>query len=208
MSGEGFGSNDPADNSPDGSRSSKRRRIALACLDCRRRKLKCDRNFPACTRCQRSGHPAECIYDPEAIETIAGDSSAERVQSNGQPSSNGQEMMGAPRPVASPTSFVHHHALDTDDSAVTGLRAHIYRLENRIVGLEKAAHAPHPYYGFHKGALDSGRRAKHHASNVTRAEDTESMMFRGKSFKTQFYGASHHTSYLTHVRRHAVLIGP
>ena len=207
MSGESPGPNERADDSPDGPRSSKRRRIALACIDCRRRKLKCDRVFPACTRCQKGGHPAECTYDPEAIETIVGDGSAEKVQVGGQRTSNGSEIVGALANMASPTSFVQHHALDTNNSEVTGLRAHIYRLENRVIGLEKAAHEPQQYYGFHHSISDSVRRAKHYASNVAGPEDTESMMFRGKSFKTQFYGASHHTSYLTHVRHCPLYVG-
>lgn len=40
----------------------KRRRAALSCLDCKRRKLKCDRTYP-CSRCQKRGHPQTCTYE-------------------------------------------------------------------------------------------------------------------------------------------------
>ncbi|EHY60010.1 hypothetical protein HRR83_006371 [Exophiala dermatitidis] len=40
----------------------KRRRLALSCVACRRRKVKCDRTFPTCVRCQKSG--VTCDYVP------------------------------------------------------------------------------------------------------------------------------------------------
>ena len=39
----------------------KRNRQALSCLDCRARKLKCDRQSP-CATCLRKGHGETCIY--------------------------------------------------------------------------------------------------------------------------------------------------
>ena len=50
---------------------SKRRRIALACQDCRKRKLKCDREYPICGRCRQTQHPEACTYDPGAAEEIS-----------------------------------------------------------------------------------------------------------------------------------------
>ena len=44
--------------------SSKRRRIALSCINCRRRKVKCDRITPACIRCQKGGIADQCLYVP------------------------------------------------------------------------------------------------------------------------------------------------
>ena len=39
-----------------------RRRPAFSCVPCHRRKLKCDREYPACERCRKSGHSHDCIY--------------------------------------------------------------------------------------------------------------------------------------------------
>lgn len=182
MSCQTFGHSDCEDNSPGDSRLSKRRRIALACIDCRRRKLKCDHIFPACTRYQKRGHAASCTYDPDVVETIDAPALAEKAS-----------------PAASPTSFIRHHALDTDDSAVASLRARIYRLENRINGIENIFQAPQRQYGSHR-STDSARRPKRYASIMTGREDPERKMFQGKGFNTQFYGASHPTSYLSYVR--------
>ena len=40
----------------------KRQRVRLSCLECRRRKLSCDREFP-CHRCLQSGTPERCEYE-------------------------------------------------------------------------------------------------------------------------------------------------
>ncbi|KAK7747877.1 hypothetical protein SLS53_001128 [Cytospora paraplurivora] len=40
----------------------KRQRVRLSCLECRRRKLSCDRGYP-CERCLKSGTPDKCTYE-------------------------------------------------------------------------------------------------------------------------------------------------
>ncbi len=46
----------------DGQPPRKRHRVRLSCLECRRRKLSCDRGFP-CERCVKSGTPELCSYE-------------------------------------------------------------------------------------------------------------------------------------------------
>ncbi|RAH79701.1 hypothetical protein BO86DRAFT_317722 [Aspergillus japonicus CBS 114.51] len=48
---------------PPSSDKPKRRRKALSCYDCRRRKLKCDRELPACGRCRKGGIAESCSYN-------------------------------------------------------------------------------------------------------------------------------------------------
>ncbi|KAK4240411.1 hypothetical protein C8A03DRAFT_13237 [Achaetomium macrosporum] len=62
----------------------KRRRPALACEQCRRRKVKCDRVSP-CGPCQRSGLEV-CTYRPEWVKT------AEKVNSGGPPSRENRDL--------------------------------------------------------------------------------------------------------------------
>lgn len=47
----------PKDNAGNGTASAKR----IACVICRRRKLKCDGNKPSCSTCKRLNH--DCAYD-------------------------------------------------------------------------------------------------------------------------------------------------
>jgi hypothetical protein len=43
----------------------KRRRPALSCVQCRRRKIKCNRNTPSCGQCTQSKSSATCSYSPD-----------------------------------------------------------------------------------------------------------------------------------------------
>ncbi|KAF1851013.1 uncharacterized protein K460DRAFT_270862 [Cucurbitaria berberidis CBS 394.84] len=49
----------------DTSKKQRRQRAVLSCNDCRRRKLKCDRELP-CNRCKNGGIADSCAYSPEA----------------------------------------------------------------------------------------------------------------------------------------------
>ncbi|KAG6100330.1 hypothetical protein E4U30_004919 [Claviceps sp. LM220 group G6] len=49
--------------------SRKRRRVRLSCLECRRRKLSCDRGFP-CERCIKSDTPDRCSYESRTGELV------------------------------------------------------------------------------------------------------------------------------------------
>ncbi|RAO66923.1 uncharacterized protein BHQ10_002935 [Talaromyces amestolkiae] len=54
-------------NSPSETRPRKRRRRTVACTQCRTRKLKCDREYPACSRCLKSGIPDRCKYEDSFV---------------------------------------------------------------------------------------------------------------------------------------------
>ncbi|KAF7515944.1 hypothetical protein PCG10_002670 [Penicillium crustosum] len=41
----------------------KRRRRTMACTQCRTRKLRCDREYPTCSRCLKSRTPSKCTYE-------------------------------------------------------------------------------------------------------------------------------------------------
>lgn len=41
----------------------KRRRRTVACVQCRSRKLRCDREYPSCGRCLKSKTPTKCTYE-------------------------------------------------------------------------------------------------------------------------------------------------
>lgn len=53
--------NDPPSDPPP--RARKRRRRTMACTQCRSRKLRCDREYPICGRCQKSKTPTQCTYE-------------------------------------------------------------------------------------------------------------------------------------------------
>lgn len=47
----------------DSARTRKRRRRTMACMQCRSRKLRCDREYPVCGRCQKGKNPEQCTYE-------------------------------------------------------------------------------------------------------------------------------------------------
>ncbi|KAG5990347.1 hypothetical protein E4U43_004303 [Claviceps pusilla] len=51
----------------------KRQRVRLSCLECRRRKLSCDRGFP-CERCIKSGTQERCSYESRNGEVVSASS--------------------------------------------------------------------------------------------------------------------------------------
>ena len=184
---------------PEDTPASKRRRIAFSCLDCRRRKLRCDRLFPSCSRCQKGGYPESCTYDSEAVEPASTRPERETKRTGNFSTVNSHE---ATRTLPRLPSMIQSVAADEgeersprrhSDANTASLYAQeerIRQLEYRIIGLERAAHGARypelPQVGFQIHSNPG-------------ASTTETLIFRGKNFKTQFYGASHHTSYLSHV---------
>ncbi|ODM14913.1 hypothetical protein SI65_09665 [Aspergillus cristatus] len=48
----------------------RRRRPALSCEQCRKRKIKCDRKFPVCDRCAQSGQAHACAYSDDVYSRV------------------------------------------------------------------------------------------------------------------------------------------
>lgn len=209
MSSNGTAREEPSPH--DDASASKRRRIAFSCLDCRRRKLKCDRLFPSCSRCQKGGHPEACTYDSEAVESGLPQSSGEGKRGTRDLSSG--RNIGLSRTIPRLPSVARSFAADEGDeiplqqqqpedapSRLYEQEKRIRQLENRIVGLEKATHgSSRPQWPRSTRSPDLTQADLKPASEQREAAMKETMIFRGKSFKTQFYGASHHTSALSHV---------
>jgi hypothetical protein len=151
---------------PDGSekRASKKRKV-LSCYACRNRKMKCDRIFPVCGRCQKTGRADQCTYDPRLVEEspVNGEARAEGVSSFVQP--------------AYPAA-----ASVPQDTLNWKLRVQERRLEVVEGKLVALGGTKNPSFD----ALSS------HFENSSPAElrITEDIMFRGKGFKTQFYGST------------------
>ena len=193
----------PEEPSPhDETSAPKRRRIAFSCLDCRRRKLRCDRLYPACSRCQRAGHPQSCNYDSEAVEFALTHFSEERNRTRDISRANhhatpttGPRLPSVARSFAADECGEGYPRSQSEDTKarLCAQEERIRQLEYRIIGLEKITHGTR--------SPERTQAEPRSYANPKVAVDKEAMTFRGKSFKTQFHGASHHTSCLFHVRR-------
>lgn len=182
----------------------KRKRKALSCYDCRRRKLKCDRVFPVCGRCKKGGVAATCTYDPRTVEglrEVSASSGSEDEAENGVRGSAIDWNRGESAAVT---------RLSSDDrERLNAQENRISELERRLAVLEgkqgNGDSNPHPHrYGQLREFRGSGefkeldRLAGAHVKDP-RGSALESMLLHGKGLKTQFYGASHPSSLLVHV---------
>jgi len=176
----------------------KRERHVLSCLDCRRRKVKCDRQFPVCGRCEKGGNAGTCTYKSRwaAIGEIEGDEfevdqgrNDERAEKQMRLSLGGNGNGNAP--ILNENESLAEAHLSTISTHETTIK----RLESRLADLERMVA---------QGASSTPRelpveRASE-AVDIAVARGKETSLFKGRGFRTQFYGASSPTSLLAHVR--------
>lgn len=182
----------------------KRRRKALSCFDCKRRKLKCDRAYPACGRCVKAGIASQCSYDSYPAESANNESLDNTLdQYSGLASTS-------TRPLSPQTPFnslshagsvglaavgSHSNQAQSHQTRIRQLEEQLASLENRPKNLSNNVRAvPTSSHGTALGLLESRDKfsgiAKPTKSSNTEVPE-EAMVFRGKRFRTQFYGASH-----------------
>ncbi|KAF2239068.1 hypothetical protein EV356DRAFT_161994 [Viridothelium virens] len=183
----------------------KRKRKAFSCYDCRRRKLKCDREHPACSRCRKAGHADTCRYgsgsNDEDEEDDNDNENEEQTVTPGTAQIHSARASLAPKtgkPILNGTS---------DRS--NGQTKRIAQLEHRLAMLEGKSTAPAPMTGRVEPNIPSNpvSSADTKTADSTKREfmsmlrgraDQESMIFRKKGFKTQYYGSSHLATLLVH----------
>lgn len=177
---------DSRENSPDqddtaDKRTSKKRKV-LSCYACRSRKMKCDRVYPVCGRCQKTGRTEQCSYDPRLLEEA-------QVRPGHPLTANGHNVMLNMHDSGSN----ENHA---KDDSLEALHWKMRLQERRIETLEKKL-----------AATSNGNNASPSQLKdlpIKEPEISEEMMFRGKGFKTQFHGTSSVMSMISQVRyKHA-----
>ena len=154
--------------------SRKRKRKTYSCLDCRRRKLKCDREHP-CGRCVKEGHSESCAFrdDGHNSETEEHDVSQRSIPLEGN---------GSKKNAFSPTDRSNGTSpFTTDQSAI--LHRKIALLESKLAKYQ---------------TMDPVEDYRGQDSSVQ--QDKNTTYFRGKSFRTSFYGPTNPGSLFAHVR--------
>ncbi|MCJ1379860.1 hypothetical protein MMC17_002963 [Xylographa soralifera] len=191
------------DNLPVGDR--KRKRKALSCYDCRQSKVRCDRRIPSCGRCAKQGHPSSCTYDASSLDAAPeGEvpaSNDESVCASGNTLDGGSSRLSS-FPARAQIPEVPYDV----SSRLSWQTGKIKQLEARIMALEAIA----------KQRIERSNDCRQEAPitdsvilpdksivndaqlGQDRAGGTEAMLFRGRAFKGQFYGASNPTSLISH----------
>ncbi|KAF2499032.1 hypothetical protein BU16DRAFT_503030 [Lophium mytilinum] len=162
------------DGSPE-KRASKKRKV-LSCYACRNRKMKCDRVFPVCGRCARTGRAEQCSYDPRLVEEFQGGGPGDSAM-------NGAGM-AAPSHVQTNMPFMpppaHGGALSSDSVTwkMHAQQRRIEMLEKKLARLDTSQSTPATGFSQDDETLNTIEPPK------------ESVMFRGSGFKTHFYGST------------------
>ncbi|KAH6075346.1 hypothetical protein HBI67_052590 [Parastagonospora nodorum] len=167
---------DSRENSPDheaspgGRRTSKKRKV-LSCYACRDRKMKCDRVYPVCGRCQKTGRSNQCTYDPRLLDDLIG----KNGDQTGRQNPTAMHPQDATRHIALPSSS--GSSLESMQLQARAQERRIEDLERQLAAAKRQENSNHSsrYSDFVPVELDQGK---------------EALMFRGKGFKTQFHGST------------------
>jgi hypothetical protein len=151
------------DGSPEEKRTSKKRKV-LSCYACRSRKMKCDRVYPVCGRCRKTGRADQCTYDPRLLEDH---SDMNTVQADRHNASDTRHSHGTGEHSSGSSSFdALHLKARTQERKIEELE--------RLLAAKDNSNAPSQFENFYPWE----------------PENQEEIMFRGKGFKTQFHGST------------------
>lgn len=156
----------------------RRKRVTFSCSECRRRKLRCDRNQP-CSRCK--GQSIDCTYDNPASNqkrrVIDNQQSNNEHQSDTPVSLN--TIVTTPQPAFTQSAAIRNTTLEAPQSQGTwGLLGQQIEIPSETAVRERPA--------LMSDSIQLLEPAK--------PRKVENVIFRGKNFKTQFYGGSNPTS--------------
>ncbi|KAK0626810.1 fungal-specific transcription factor domain-containing protein [Immersiella caudata] len=166
----------------------KRQRVRLSCLECRRRKLSCDREFP-CSRCFQSGTPERCEYETRpglappnklglAQGTLAGLDVRLSLPSTGGESAFFRKDVGVREPD-------RIRRLELEVAQLKGLLAKQVSLDGSTVN----DHSPPVHRPDREEEVEvEGTPPPYFQSQDQYADKEELRFFRGKEFKTRYFG--------------------
>ncbi|KAJ5083652.1 hypothetical protein N7456_013079 [Penicillium angulare] len=176
-------------NSPPGAggavNTGKRKRKVYSCHECRRRKLRCDRGFPSCNRCQRTGQADACIYDGPPPKLALSETPT---------------ALAARTPVVMPEASTHEvHRPQIAPSISAGRLSSNLEAErnNGTWQLLSARSAPVFQYEHQRPAVKADNEEP--ALESSRQDSIRTVIFRGENFRTQYFGGSNPASLIGHL---------
>lgn len=117
-----------------GERERKRRPKALSCYDCRRRKLRCDPEYPSCGRCSKAGLSSTCRYETGPLESRNGQEESISDEDDGPP----RARLHAPSDIQGGGISIHKPLID-DAPLASSQNRRIAQLETRVAKMETLA---------------------------------------------------------------------
>lgn len=168
----------------------KRKRKVLSCIACRSRKLKCDRNYPSCARCQKAGQP-DCSYDDLPLEGMRGQSNSKLAE----PRST--VIHSPPPPPMLPLVVSKSPAAVGGPQSSQGQEDRIKHLERKVAFLLRRIPSTTTLGDQDQLGIsiaDDPNTCDDYHILTDQKMNEEPMVFRGKEFKTRYYGPSNPTS--------------
>lgn len=149
----------------------RKQRAILSCIDCRRRKLKCDRESP-CNRCVGGGYPEKCAY-----------SSLEEVERPAKRSKSGGWQAVEDAEGASPGKLESDDRIEHLEQQIAELRESM----RRIVSAENST----------KDSATCGK--EYRAVDEADHSAVSTGFFKGRGLRTFYYGISSPITIVAHV---------
>lgn len=155
----------------------KRKRKTFSCLECRRRKLRCDRSQPSCSRCRKQASACTYAFAPD-LDT----SQAESNDHSGP--ERGLHTPASSNPIVSLPHGRNSHAAPIRDPILQATQSQgTWGLLSDQVSTHMVTHE--------RPAIKSDTI---HLLEPEQPPKKENVIFRGKNFRTQYYGGSNPTS--------------
>ncbi|KNG84458.1 C6 transcription factor [Aspergillus nomiae NRRL 13137] len=182
----------------------KRRRRTMACVQCRSRKLRCDRKLPMCSRCESSKMAVDCTYEKEFLwqqpNTVVTPAFSERGPTGTNTISQAAHLARThPTPDSALSSFTRSQQTSSDTRPALEKRD---RFLETVLGAPKAAVNQEPYVNTellhrskHPGVNHHAAPSHHHGDDEDSLSPSQQLgispriMMRGKETKTRFNGS-------------------
>ncbi|KAL7799754.1 hypothetical protein V8C37DRAFT_365349 [Trichoderma ceciliae] len=171
----------------------KRQRVRLSCLECRRRKLSCDRGFP-CERCIKSGTPDRCSYESRNGEVVNASSGIPPsfAQLDSRRFGIGDAVSGF-SPRDSELARQDHDRIRRLELEITQLKTLLSRPGAASLDGSTVVGTNSPSTQKDEGAGDGEARPRAEEQEIIEksgmaGENGELRFFRGKGFRTRYFG--------------------
>ncbi|KAK7413066.1 hypothetical protein QQX98_008074 [Neonectria punicea] len=170
----------------------KRQRVRLSCLECRRRKLSCDRGFP-CERCIKSGTPDRCSYESRNGEVVNASSGVPPPFAQLDSRRFGVDPVMGLSPRDPEYARQDHDRIRRLELEIAQLKTQLSRPGLNLDGSTVAATDTSPATqkdDANPGDTDPSVREVHESIEATNmsGDKGELRFFRGRGFRTRYFG--------------------
>ncbi len=183
------------------SRATKRRRKIRSCYNCRKRKLHCDQVAPACGRCVKAGQAADCLYLEDDPASQPSQLDTRNATSTNEPPPSQPQSANRTTPDHDPQS-----KLRTQEKRITNLETSLEQMREALLQSETLRNRSSRSYVL-ATPPEATPNASPHAIEPHHkpARYQESILLKGKSFKTRFFGPTYAETAVAYIPEMTIL---